>query len=61
MSEKNYKIINIDNIEDDLKKKLDGMSQNKLFISQDILEAHLTENEILDCIKKGYIDDKTLD
>ncbi len=51
--EKIYKIL----------KKLDKLKKlpkNKLYITEKELKHHLTENEILELLKKGVLEDKTL-
>ncbi len=40
--------------------KLKKFSKNRLFITEKELKRHLTENEILELLKKGILDDKTL-
>ncbi len=41
-------------------EKLKKFSKNRLFITEKELKKHLTENEILELLKKGILDDKTL-
>ncbi len=40
--------------------KLKKFSKNRLFITEKELKKHLTENEILELLKKGILDDRTL-
>jgi hypothetical protein len=50
----------IDNIDENLRNKLSKISENKLYITEEMLKKHLTENEVLELIKKGVLDDSFL-
>ncbi len=53
VDEKNiYKVKNLE--------KLKKYSINKLYITEKELKRHLTENEILELLKKGILEDNTL-
>ncbi len=60
MQKKKLKITDIELLEKKLKKKIEKISENRLFIAEEKLSEHLTENEILELIAKGVIEDKSL-
>ena len=60
MSEKFLNINNIKFLEKELQEKINRISMQKLFITEEKLKSHLTENEILELISKGVIEDKSL-
>ena len=53
--------INEKDIEKQLLDKLKTISNDKLFIAEDKLREHLTENEILELFNKGILSDKSLE
>ncbi len=53
--------INEKDIEKQLLDKLKTISNDKLFIAEDRLKEHLTENEILELFNKGILSDKSLE
>ena len=60
MQNKELKITDLEILEKKLKKRVEEISGNKLFIAEEKLSEHLTENEILELIAKGVIEDKSL-
>jgi hypothetical protein len=50
----------IDNIDENLRNKLSEISENKLYITEEMLKKHLTENEVLELIKGGVLSDSFL-
>ncbi len=60
MADNLLKINDITALEEKLKEKIENVSESRLFIAEEKLKEHLTENEILELLAKGIIEDETL-
>ena len=60
MADNLLKIKDITAVEEKLKEKIENISESRLFIAEEKLKEHLTENEILELLAKGIIEDETL-
>jgi hypothetical protein len=54
LEDKTYKIKDLEK----LKEKIKTFPESKLYITEEKLKKHITENEILELLKEGILEDK---
>ena len=57
MSVKKYRVKKVKELDKELQRKLSHITANKLYITEEKLRRHLSENEFFELLRKGVLED----